>query len=119
MGKPLHSALQTLATNLSAVVKAQERSAREIANEAGLSNATVSNMLRGKHKASVATAEDVAHALGYELWQLLCPQLPHSHADLRAMTALIENWLSADARGRELIEHAAELAAAKGPANNS
>jgi transcriptional regulator with XRE-family HTH domain len=111
--KPVHKALDTLAQNLKTVLAQQQRSARDVAAQAGLSNATVSNMLRGKHQASVASADSVAHALGYELWQLLCPSLPPDHAEQRRAAALLQHWMTADPRGRQMIETAAELAANK------
>jgi transcriptional regulator with XRE-family HTH domain len=113
MSKPVHKALNILAENLRAVLIRQQRSARDVATQAGLSNATVSNMLKGKHQATVASADDVSHALGYQLWQLLCPNLPHTAADQRRAAKLLQNWLAADDRGRQMIEHAAELAANK------
>lgn len=113
MGKPAHNVLITLARNLNAVMSARTRSARDVAAAAGLSNATVSNMLRGKHKASLATAEEVSQALGFELWQLLCPALPSAQPDVDRIAALLANYLAADSRGRDLIDRTAELAANK------
>jgi transcriptional regulator with XRE-family HTH domain len=101
----------TLARNLNAVMSAKKRSARDVATEAGLSNATVSNLLRGKHKASIVTAEEVSQALGFDLWQLLCPALPRDQPDLDRLAALLANYVAADPRGQELIDRTAELAA--------
>ncbi len=111
MGKQIHNAVSALAQNLRAVLAQQKRSARDVAAAARLSNATVSNLLRGKHQASIATAQEVADALGYDLWQLLCPYLPQDRGEFKRLAALVDHYLAADREGRELINRTAELAA--------
>lgn len=79
-----------------------------LAERSGLAQSTVSNILSGRHKISVDTADVLAAAYGLDGWHLLLRDLSSDLLGSPRVTKLYELYLAASDEGREYIESVAE-----------
>lgn len=91
-----------LARNLRAAFKARGLSARGVADSiGGMSNTTVSHMLRGTGNPQLEGLIAVSEKIGAPLWQLLCPGIETSHLKSEEIHSLLEDFLSLSELGRK------------------
>lgn len=94
-----------LARNLTAAFKKRGLSARGVADAiGGMSNTTVSNMLRGAGNPQLEGLIAVAEYIRVPLWQLLCPGIETSQFKAEEVHALLEDFLSLSELGRKRVQ---------------
>lgn len=94
-----------LARNLSAAFKKRGLSARGVAEAiGGMSNTTVSNMLRGAGNPQLEGLIAVAEYIRVPLWQLLCPGIEISQFKAEEIHSLLEDFLSLSELGRKRVQ---------------
>jgi len=92
----------TLSRNLRALMDKREWDQNDVAKAAGVSQKTVSNMLRMEGSPRVQSVSAVAEAFGLQGWQLLATDLADGVPDL--LTA----YLLSSSEGQEMIRRVAE-----------
>lgn len=87
---------------------AHEDSTYTLGKRAGMSQKTVHNVLAGRHKVSVESADKLAGAYGLAGWHLLLPGLPKDLLESKSISNLYNSYLSASKEGREMIDRVAD-----------
>ena len=86
-------------------------SQKEVADRAGVSQKTISNMLNsdqpGIGASTIDKVEAVANAFGLHGWHLIMPGLPDDMVSCKSLSKLVEDFLSSPPSSRELISHTA------------
>ena len=93
----------TLSRNLAALMKQREMDQHAVARAAGVSQKTVSNILRMEGSPRICSVEAVAGAFGLKGWQLLA-----SPEVVDGLDELLAAWGSVSSEGREMIVKVAE-----------
>ena len=94
----------------------------ELAKKAGVSQRTVSNMLRGADQqingATLDRVDAVAKVFGLRSWHLIMPGLPDDLEQASIMSEVINGYIMADDEGRDLIHRIAEREGRNKPQTN-
>lgn len=106
-----HSTKQILAKNLTFLMSQAGHSQHELAKRSGVSQKTISNILRQEQAAAVEMAEKLAAAFGLEGWHIIMPNLPTDLLAAKSMEALYASYIAASIEGRANIERIAEMEA--------
>jgi transcriptional regulator with XRE-family HTH domain len=98
----------TLARNLRVLMDAKGWTQVQLAQQSGVSQRQVSNILSGATGCSVEHADALARAFGLQGWHLIMPTLPRDITN-GAISTLIERYAASSADGRKAIDRVAEL----------
>lgn len=70
------AAMNNFRAHLYRMVQNREATVTSLAEDCGLSRPYMSKLVNGHQDCGIETAEKIAHALGYELEEMLSSQLP-------------------------------------------
>lgn len=114
-----HETRITLAKNLKYLMDRNGWKQVEMAQKAGVSQRSISNLLHPEtHSPVLETVEAVAKAFGLNLWHLIMPTLIEDLESDTSIRKLFDAYEKADAPGRKLIQQVAEREAAHHDAHN-
>jgi transcriptional regulator with XRE-family HTH domain len=90
-----------VARNLKLLMDSAKVRQQKLAERSGVSQSSISAILRQEQAASVDTLSAIAQALGVPAWLLTWPDLPT--ADAEVVTTLLRLWQGSAPEGREYI----------------
>jgi len=102
---------KVLAENLRRLMDHHSYSGAEVARRAKVDPKTVTNMLNEQHNPDLDNVAAVAAVFQLSLWQLIRPNLTIEKMEDGSVDQLIENYYSANDKGKESILQVAEMAA--------
>ena len=108
MVKNKTSTAECFANNLRLLMRLSAVNQTELAKMSGVSQKTISNILKGTQTPTIETADLLAAAFGLEGWHLIMPNLPSDLVSSPTIEALFSSFLGASAGGREMIIKVAE-----------
>lgn len=94
----------TLAANLRLLMDARDMSQMALSKASKVPQRSISNMLSGKHSASLEAVNAVAKVFGLEGWHLIMPNLPLDLVSSPAIANLVRAYIDASPEDRKLID---------------
>lgn len=111
MGTKLDRMRETLAHNVKVLMDHKGWSQPELARRSGVSQRSISDLLGYKKGSTTTTIDRIAAAFGLDGWVLLVPGLPKELLESGRLSKLVGSYSSANKKGREYIDKAAEVEA--------
>jgi len=93
---------ETVAANLATLMRQRHWKARDLAARCNVSFRQIHNILNGTSVPSTETVDELASAFGLRGWHLLMPNLPDDLLCNVALERLVDDYVAADAEGRDL-----------------
>ena len=105
---------RAVAENLAALMEAAGYRQKQLAAKSGLSQRSISNLLRPDrgHSPTLESVSKVAAAFGLKAWQMMIPGQDVAALKPNRVDKLLENYIQSDEAGRQHIERASETEAA-------
>jgi transcriptional regulator with XRE-family HTH domain len=98
----------TLARNLRYLMERRGWKQKDLERKSGVSQKTISNILREEKVPGLDTVELIAEAFGLNLWHLIMPSLIAEIESGTNMQTLFDNYIKASAKGQAHIQQVAE-----------
>lgn len=108
MSKNKSSTAENFANNLRLLMRLSDVNQTKLAKMSGVSQKTISNILKEEQTPTIETAQLLASAFGLEGWHLIMPNLPTDLVTSSTIESLFTSFLGASAGGREMIIKVAE-----------
>lgn len=86
----------------------------EVAKRSGVSQKSISKILRREMVPTIELADKLAAAFGLSGWHIIMPDLPRDLVGSTSLERLFKDFISSDQAGRELIQHVAAREAKHG-----
>ena len=102
------STKEVVIANVKTLMSMRQDTTYSLAKRAGLAQSTIVNILSGRHKISVDTAESLANAYGLDGWHLLLRNLDADLLGSPRIDKLYQRYIAASGEGRDYIDSVAE-----------
>ena len=99
---------QVVIDNVKTLMQKNGDTTYSLADRSGLAQSTVVNILSGKHKISVESADIIATAYGLEGWHLLMRNLPAELLSSKKLERLCQRYIASTEESRSYIDAVAE-----------
>lgn len=108
------STRQSLAINLSYLLKTRGLSERDLALKSGVSQKTINNIVNARTSANTENVDKLARVFGLDGWHLILPDLIKDIESGGTITKMVSNYLASSKSGQEMIFQIAEREAKYG-----
>ena len=106
--KKRESAAITLAKNLHNLMKSTDMKKSALAIKSGVSERMIAYILTGERMPTIEIIEQLADALGVEVWEMMLRNLVADVKRAKRLKTLVENYQITNDAGRDYIDHVAE-----------